>query len=446
MLGHGQVRGGILGCIVLGSCAIAHRPATELVPDGARMLDAATSDGPLVPPDAGERDTAFSDLGLEATRDAGSRGDAAPDTPTEWVEHGTRFCSFAHAVDPTTLVRWHWEPCTDGLPACRMAVVDHALALPIDATVRPAGHASNDVFVWVMNDGGTEYDVVVRDDQAVLALRLAWSDVCWPTVFADESVVGLDDGGEGFWGTWDALAADPDGFWERGHHATGVPMVCGTIASATSFQCGPVMVDVAPPRADASDVYAGFDGGHQRIGTASMQEEIVTWAGAGMPSVRYVEGSGRWLDGVDTDGTDVVWRTAGLIGQGGTYACERIWAAPYPSPGEPLVPRAIDEAGAHPACEGILGHGHYAAFGPVASDPSRFAFDVYELHGGTRRRYLVHPRGPDTDWLGWETLLGAPLWVTEDELAIRARYVRPEHEQSTTLLRLDLTTLSVERP
>ena len=128
-----------------------------------------------------------------------------------------------------------------------------------------------------------------------------------------------------------------------------------------------------------------------------------------------------------TDGVDMAW--AACFSPLPDGSCERneLWTAPYVERAEDLRPRRVAVL-PHHVVQGFVGGGY---FGARLLYGEGTAFELWRLSDGEHRRWVL----PN------DIELNEPLlWLTESELAVSCRLIRPE---LLTMFRVDIATLPV---
>jgi len=406
--------------------------------------------GPTIPRDGGtdtgvdagvDASDASTDAGLDSGRDGGVDGglDAGPSDP-RWVAVPgvVEGCSIGRATNPESLARATWESCGEG---CQRLVPDPAWTWRVAPN---SGGRSEDrrTFVMLARERGVvdgpaatilfdaEHEAPLfamrYDDEGgdlvcqILSVAFGEGHVAFPLVMTDfgrsyeETWVfhgALDQPGELEAPVLRLADDDLPGFGN-------VLQRSYVSATTAAFQVQPLgemwLVEGGALRRRAE---AGSEAPNSPQGPALVGRHLM-WldfgAKARLAHATFDTPSEIFLDVPDadvvfaTDGIDLAWvQGYGWNDAAATYERLELWAAPYVTAPEELVPRRVIDDFAVLDTRGAVGAHRWVAV------TGNSELEVVDLRDGTRTTLALPPE---------HVLAAPPSWVTESEVGVAGRY------------------------
>jgi hypothetical protein len=432
--------------VVLASC-------TVLACSGGDTRTDAGTDASNV--DAEVDDTSADDANVDAA--------LAPDDPG-WERlpgYGSE-CWTDRARQPAAVLAYHWEPCSDGISGCQMAIVDRSVAPLADVRGLAGGNDARGVAQWhLVGTADPIEDIVVatRDDVVLAAFRQISTNphvFCGPALVGSFDALGLDNyygpaptpsRDHVSFGPWSDLSPLSElGFtaaFEAGSTFLETPSV-----SATTYAAVLTTGDVVAIESGRGSVIASTGDGPVVVGQTvlwdwsdSAQHSAIHVGGLDRPEeVLYTPPVGEHVLGVRSDTSWTVFLQGRDDPTGASVPLNELWVAPFRA-APPLAAHLVrdDLAGNGPG--GTIGGGMYAYRGADASH-TRDEMHVVDLASGARSTVAL----PFSSGIGvsWSVSRDA-AWVSASEIAFPA--LRTEGTaRLETLLRINLASLAAELP
>lgn len=420
--------------------------------------DTANRDGSVDAPAIHEvgRDAVVSDTSPDDAPDATFDAPLGPDDPGwQRLPGFPDACFVERARQPEATLAFHWEPCTDGLPTCEMAVVDRS-AGPLNTVA--ASHGGNDarsVLIWTLDrdDAPGSMVVVSREDSVAGAWRVGpFSShyFCGAAAPAGPNGMGLElSSGTGTRASadlisvasWTNLGQLDAPTWNVSSDIVHAgDFLEAASASATTFAAMTTtghIVAVEPPDAtllgDGAEPVVVAHAVLWNWGDATGGTGIHVAVLGGTEIELYRPPAGNHVYGVRADGEWIAWRGGLDDSTGASFPLNELWAAPY-SESPPLDAQQIGTDLTGGGLNGTIGDGMFAYTGADATGTHQAMF-VIDLAARTRREYVLPT---DLGAVGW-VFDGDPAWVTRTEVVIPA--TGGTTTRFHTALRIDLTAL-----
>ena len=422
---------------------------------GGDQRDASPNDAGV----DGGRDAGFdaaNEVGSDARLDGGpdANVDAGPDPHWQRLPGFPDECYVERALHPENALSFHWENCTDELPACQMVTIDSSTA-PFDHIL--AWNGGNDLrgsVAWHLIEATGTHDVIVitHDEVAIAAWRSNYRVAgasCGPWVALGAATMGVDQqfvrGGESshfvsvaslsdlttldsmVWTSTSELV--PPGDFLQTPSASGTTFA-GMLLSGNILAVEPPNAEVLG-QGDLGPVVVG----HSVLwnwGDASGASGIHISRIGGTEVELYRAAAGTSVLGVRADGTWITWRSYTASSPGDT-----LWAAPYRETA-PLDARPLWND-LSPGTSGTIGDG-MLAHADQPEPGADLVIHVIDLADGSRREVaLPDPLPSGATW----HISGEAAWVTRDEVAFPAFRIDGSHTTST-LVRIDLMALPAQ--